>query len=144
LAGRRQLGRQSGGKKPVGDTHPAATVPAPRVPAPEPGHLGNYGSDDDGDLGRQGRVPSEIARRPTCTEGEPARSEHLYARGERFHCGYRRFPAASLGRHVAPHHLEVRATALCLAPAHAYPSTSGPGGRRNRYYLVAGYDNHLG
>jgi len=126
--GRRQLGGQSGRKKPVGDAHPATTAPAPPFPSPEAGRLGDHGFDRGGDLGRQGRVPSEIARGPTGAEGEPARSEHLYAGGEGFHCGYGRLPASDLGRHVPGHHLEARATALGLTPAQAYPGTSSPGG----------------
>ena len=128
LAGRRQLGRQRRREKPVGDAHPAATGPVPRLPAPK-GHPGDHGFDAGGDFGRQGRVPPEIAGGPPCAESEPARPEHLYTRSERFHCSQGRLPAADLGRHVPGHHLEVRATALHLPPAHTRPGTGGPGGR---------------
>jgi len=73
--------------------------------------------------------PPEIAGGPPCAESEPARPEHLYTRSERFHCSQGRLPAADLGRHVPGHHLEVRATALHLPPAHTRPGTGGPGGR---------------
>ena len=61
LPSRRQPRRQTRRKKPVGDAHPAATAPAPHFPGPKSEHPGHYSFDRSGDLGRQGRIPPEIA-----------------------------------------------------------------------------------